>query len=125
MARVEYWVRKVPKGKVDWLVDDAPELLAGPWRPCTILPPPDWNEVLPEGTRPNQLLGFDKMTGQPHSWPLSYGMASYSATINDLKPGTYEIRARAVDLNGFAQPEPRAQRKSGKNGIQLRRVEVV
>jgi hypothetical protein len=24
-----------------------------------------------------------------------------------LKPGKYEVRGRTVDLNGFAQPEPR------------------
>jgi hypothetical protein len=34
------------------------------------------------------------------------------------------VRARTVDLNGFAQPEPRSIQKSGKNGIQVRRFEV-
>jgi hypothetical protein len=47
-------------------------------------------------------------------------MAGYAATYRDLKPGNYEVRARAVDGNGFAQPEPRSLQKSGKNGIQVR-----
>jgi hypothetical protein len=41
-----------------------------------------------------------------------------------LKPGKYEVRARTVDLNGFAQPEPRDIQKSGKNGIQVRTFEI-
>ena len=52
-------------------------------------------------------------------------MASWMATVRDLKPGKHEVRVRAVDRNGFAQPEPRSQQKSGKNAIQMRRVTVV
>ena len=33
----------------------------------------------------------------------------------ELEPGSYEFRARAVDLNGFAQPAPRPYQKSGMN----------
>jgi hypothetical protein len=29
-----------------------------------------------------------------------------------------------VDLNGFAQPEPRPLQKTGKNGLLVRRFEV-
>ncbi|MFP6897459.1 MAG: molybdopterin-dependent oxidoreductase [Roseibacillus sp.] len=123
VKRVEYWVRKV-EGDPGRLADDAPELLRGPWKPCKILPPPAWNEVLPEGVKPTDILGFDKTTGQPRSWPLRYGMASYQAEIGGLQPGNYEVRARAVDLNDFAQPEPRSQRKAGKNNIQVWSFEV-
>jgi hypothetical protein len=49
-------------------------------------------------------------------------MVGYSATIEGLKPGRYEIRARAVDLNDFAQPQPRPSAKSGRNGIQVRHM---
>ncbi len=52
-------------------------------------------------------------------------MISYSATVQGLAPGRYEARARAVDLNGFAQPEPRPAQKTGKNAIQVRRFEIV
>ncbi len=123
VKRVEYWVRKVGDNPARLAADD-PELLRGPWKPCEILPPPVWEEVLPEGVKAKEILGFDPATGQPRSWPLRYGMASYSAVIRGLKPGKYEMRARAVDLNGFAQPEPRAQRKAGRNNIQVRSVEV-
>jgi hypothetical protein len=30
-----------------------------------------------------------------------------------------------VDLNGYAQPEPRPLQKTGKNGIQVRRFEII
>lgn len=124
VQRVEYWVRKVGE-EPGRLADDDPELLRGPWSACEILPPPDWKDVLPAGVKPNDLLGFDEKTGTPRSWPLRYGMASYRATIRGLKPGKYEVRARSVDQNGFAQPEPRAQRKAGKNNIQHWAFEVV
>jgi hypothetical protein len=45
-------------------------------------------------------------------------------TLRDLRPGTYELRARAVDLNDFAQPEPRPYQKSGRNEVQVRRIVV-
>jgi hypothetical protein len=45
-------------------------------------------------------------------------------TLRDLKPGSYEFRARSVDLNGFAQPEPRPYLKSGMNGVEVRRFVV-
>lgn len=118
VKRVEYWIRKV-EGDPGRLADDDPELLAAPWKKCEILPPPKWKEVLPAGVKSNDLLGFDKATGHPNSWPLRYGMATYRAVIRGLKSGKYEVRARSVDLNDFAQPEPRAQRKAGKNNIQV------
>lgn len=121
--RVEYWIRAVGEN-VQRLADDDPELLRGPWKPCEILPPPDWGAVLPEGENPKDVLGFDRESGKPKNWPLRYGMATYVARIEGLKPGKYEVRARAVDGNGFAQPEPRSQRKSGKNMIQFRSFTV-
>jgi hypothetical protein len=36
----------------------------------------------------------------------------------------YEFRARAVDLNGHAQPEPRSSARSGKNGVQVKVLTV-
>jgi hypothetical protein len=86
---------------------------------------PDWNNVFPEGIKANKVLGFDKNTSKALSWPLRYSMCSYAATIKELKIGQYEVRARAVDLNDFAQPEPRPTQKSGRNGIQVRRFEIV
>jgi hypothetical protein len=51
-------------------------------------------------------------------------MVSYSAALHGLKPGKYEVRTRTIDLNGYAQPEPRSIQKSGKNGIQMQPFEV-
>jgi hypothetical protein len=123
LKRVEYWVRAVGD-KATPLANDDPELLRGPWQACEIQAQPDWQQVLPAGVSPKDVLGFDKSTGRPIAWPLRYSMVSYSATIRDLKPGRYEIRVRAVDQNGFAQPEPRPAQKAGKNAIQLRRIHV-
>jgi DMSO/TMAO reductase YedYZ molybdopterin-dependent catalytic subunit len=121
---VEYWLRKV-EGKVAPLADTAPELQAARWTACELDTQPKWSEILPTGIKPERLLGFDRATGLPQSWPPRYGMCSYSATIKGLRPGHYEVRARSIDLNGYAQPEPRPSQKSGKNAIQVRRIEVV
>jgi DMSO/TMAO reductase YedYZ molybdopterin-dependent catalytic subunit len=125
LKRVEYWVRRAPE-KAAVLADDDPAWETAKWEPCELdAPPADWSQVLPAGVASKDLLGFDPKTGQPLAWPLRYGMVGWSATLHDLKPGTYEVRARAVDMNDFAQPEPRSIQKTGKNGIQSRRFEVV
>jgi len=124
VERVEVWVRRV-EGKPGPLADDAPELLSAPWTPAELEPQPLWTDVLPPGVQPQQVLGFDRKSGRPAAWPPRYGMCSYTAILRDLQPGSYEVRARSVDLNGLVQPEPRPSQKSGKNGIQMRRFEVV
>jgi hypothetical protein len=124
VKRVEHWVRRVDD-KSEKLAGDAPELLRGPWLPCKLEAQPVWTRVLPSGVKPRNLLGFHKTTGKPVSWPPRYGMCSYFAIIRGLKPGQYEVRARSVDLNGFAQPQPRPALKAGRNAIQTRRFEVV
>ena len=88
-------------------------------------PPTDWRAVLPTGVTPRQILGFDAKSGQPATWPLRYSMISWSAELNGLAPGKYSVRARAVDLNGFAQPEPRPIQKAGRNSLETREFEVV
>lgn len=123
LQRVEYWVRRLEEG-ARRIEDDSEELLAAPWKPCEIVPAPDWSTVLPPGVLPKDVLGFDSETGEPSSWPLRYGMVSYNAVLRDLPPGRYELRARTVDKNGFAQPEPRSIQKSGRNAIQMRRITV-
>lgn len=95
------------------------------WLECELQDaPPDWTDVLPMGVSPRQVLGFDPQTGQPTHWPMRYSMITWSALLKDLKPGKYELRARAVDLNDFAQPEPRPIQKTGRNAIELREFEV-
>lgn len=124
VQRVEYWLRRI-EGEPQPLADDAEELLNAPWQPCELEAQPDWKSVLAKGIDPRRVLAFDAKQGAPLTWPPRYGMCSYHATIIGLKPGRYEVRARSVDMNGFAQPEPRPLQKTGKNGIQVRRFEVV
>ena len=101
---------------------DAPEH----WSEARLEPPPtDWSTVLPAGVSTRQVLGFHPQTGQPVTWPLRYSMASWSATLPALPPGKYSLRARAVDLNDFAQPEPRPNQKAGRNALEAREFEVL
>ncbi len=88
-------------------------------------PPTDWRSVLPAGVSARQILGFNPQTGQPATWPLRYSMISWSAVLKGLAPGKYSVRPRAVDLNGFAQPEPRPIQKAGRNSLDAREFEVV
>ncbi len=121
LSHVETWLR--PAGPAV-LKDEDPAWQTAVWQPAALDPQPDWASVLPAGVSPKQVLGFDRQTGRPLSWPLRYSMVGFSTTLRDLKPGRYEVRARTVDLNGFAQPEPRDLQKSGKNGIQVRTFEI-
>ncbi len=121
LKRVEYSLSR-DSAKPGTPAEDAPEK----WIECRLEEPPaDWRTVLPTGVASRQILGFDSKTGQPVTWPLRYSMVSWSATLADLAPGKYSVRVRAVDLNGFAQPEPRANLKAGRNALELREFEVV
>ena len=121
LSHVETWLRSAPAAPTSpALADDDPEWQRAVWQRAELDPPPEWNQVLPPGTHPQDIAGFDPTTGRPLSWPLRYSMVRYQATLRNLPPGSYEVRARTVDLNGYAQPEPRSLQKSGKNGIQVR-----
>jgi DMSO/TMAO reductase YedYZ molybdopterin-dependent catalytic subunit len=121
---VEYWLRP-GSGEGGTLADDDPAWRTAVWRPCEIMPPPDdWDAILPEGTTSKEVWGFDSATGKPRSWPLLFSMVAWTARLPVLKPGSYEFRVRTVDLNGFAQPEPRPYQKSGMNRIPCRNLTV-
>ncbi len=125
LKRVEYWLRP-DTGMHGTLDDDDPAWQKAKWLPCRIEPAPDdWDGVFPEGVRPKDVWGFDATTGKPKEWPMRYSIGAWSATLEGLAPGMYEFRARAVDLNGIAQPEPRPYQKSGRNAVQVRVFEVV
>ena len=124
LKRVEHWLHRVEPGANAVAQDDA-TYRAARWTPCELAaPPPDWSRVFPVGVAAKEVFGFDPKTGQPGTWPLRYSMTSWSATLRDLAPGKYEFRARAVDLNDFAQPEPRPVQKAGKNAVGVHRFEV-
>ncbi len=120
LKRVEYWLRP-DTGRHGELAEDDPAWQTASWKPCAIDPPPDdWGGSLPDGVLPRDVWGFDPQTGRPRDWPLRFSVATWSVTLKDLPPGAYEFRARTVDLNGYAQPEPRPYPKSGQNEIQCK-----
>jgi DMSO/TMAO reductase YedYZ molybdopterin-dependent catalytic subunit len=124
LRRVEYWLRP-GSGEGSPLADDDPAWRTAVWRPCEIMPPPDdWGAILPEGTSSKEVWGFYPGTGKPRSWPLPFSMVPWTARLEGLKPGSYEFRVRTVDLNGFAQPEPRPYQKSGMNRVPCRNLVV-
>jgi DMSO/TMAO reductase YedYZ molybdopterin-dependent catalytic subunit len=121
LKRVEYSLQRENSKPGARAEDDAEK-----WIECRLEDPPgDWSGVFPAGVTSRQVLGFDPRTGQPATWPLRYSMVSWSATLAGLAPGKYSVRARAVDLNGFAQPEPRPNQKAGKNALEMREFEVM
>jgi len=121
LKRVEYSLHRENSNPGAPSADDAEQ-----WIECHLEDPlADWTSVLPAGVSPRQVLGFDIKTGQPTTWPLRYSMVSWYATLNELAPGKYSVRARAVDLNGFAQPEPRPNQKTGRNALEVKEFEVV
>jgi hypothetical protein len=124
LKRVEHWLHRVEPGAKPVVQDDE-TYRAARWTPCELeAPPTDWSRVFPVGVSSKDVLGFDPKTGQPTAWPLRYSMISWSMTLRDLPPGKYEFRARAVDLNDFAQPEPRPVQKTGKNAVEVHRFKV-
>ena len=121
---VEFWVRRAT-GADGKLADDDPVWKSAVWAPCELMPPPDdWDAILPAGISPNDVWGFDRNSGKPKDWPLLFSMVPWTARMNGLAPGTHELRARTVDLNGFAQPEPRPYQKSGLNVVPVRTLVV-
>ena len=125
LQRVEYWLRP-DAGTHGKLPEDDPAWQTAKWEPCAIEPAPtDWGGRLPDGVLPKDVWGFDPMTGKPKHWPLRFSVAQWRLTLKDLKPGAYELRVRSVDLNGFAQPEPRPYLKAGRNGIPYKAIMVM
>jgi DMSO/TMAO reductase YedYZ molybdopterin-dependent catalytic subunit len=124
LRRVEYWLRP-DAGKHGILAEDDPAWKTAKWLPCRLVPPPDdWSARLPRGVRPQEVWGFDRRTGKPKQWPMRFSVAPWTVTLENLAAGAYEFRVRSLDLNGFAQPEPRPYPKSGRNEIQYRPVVV-
>jgi DMSO/TMAO reductase YedYZ molybdopterin-dependent catalytic subunit len=125
LERIEYWLQKIePEAPPIRYNDEV--YRAAEWKPCQLEPQPDdWSNHLPKSVSTSSILGFDRRTGRATSWPFRYGSASWQVAIAGLQPGIYEVRVRAVDSNGFAQPEPRPILKAGKNGVEVYRFEVV
>jgi len=117
LERVEYWLR-ADTGTHGRIEDDDPAWNTAEWKPCELEPAPtDWGGGLPGGALPKDVIGFDPATGRPREWPMRWNLAYWTVKLPALKAGAYEFRARTVDRNGFAQPEPRPYQKSGQNPI--------
>jgi DMSO/TMAO reductase YedYZ molybdopterin-dependent catalytic subunit len=124
LRRVEYWLRP-EAGNHGNLESDDPAWQSAKWEPCRVDPAPThWGGSLPKDVIPADVWGFDTATGRPREWPMRYSLARWSVTLNNLKAGAYEFRVRTVDLNGYAQPEPRTNQQSGKNDIQSKTLLV-
>ena len=124
LERVEAWVRPATGGDTK-LVPDDPAWKSAVWRPCELMQPPaDWDAMLPPKTSSREIWGFNPKDGKPKHWPLPFSTIAWSASVEGLSPGAYEFRVRTVDLNGFAQPEPRPYQKSGMNLIPCREFTV-
>ena len=123
LKRVECWLRP-DTGTHGKLADDDPAWQKAKWEKGVIEPPPtDWGGQLPDGVLPKDVWGFDG-TGKPKEWPMRFSVAPWSVTLKGLATGAYEFRVRTIDLNDFAQPEPRPYPKSGRNEIQYRPIMV-
>ena len=79
---------------------------------------------MPEGVMPKDVWGFNA-EGKPKDWPMRYSVAQWSVALKGLAAGVYEFRVRTIDLNDFAQPEPRPYPKSGRNEIPYRPIMVM
>jgi DMSO/TMAO reductase YedYZ molybdopterin-dependent catalytic subunit len=125
LKRIEYWIRP-DTGAHGRIEDDDPAWQSARWRPCAVQEAPrEWGGSLPEGVMPRDVWGFDAATGRPREWPMRYSWVLWSATLTDLAPGTYEFRARTIDQNDFAQPQPRPYLKSGRNEVPYKQITVM
>ena len=80
--------------------------------------------MFPDGVSARELLGLYSKTGEPKHWLLAYSATPWNVKLENLEREYYEHYVRSVDLNGYAQPEPRSLRRSGKNPVQCHRFKV-
>jgi DMSO/TMAO reductase YedYZ molybdopterin-dependent catalytic subunit len=114
LLRVESWLRP-DQGTHGVLDPDDPAWATAQWEPIPLpdRPASGWAAGLPGDEFPAGVAHLDPVTRQPRVWPLPYSWVPWSVRLDGLKPGAYEFRVRAVDLNGYAQPEPRPNPQSG------------
>jgi DMSO/TMAO reductase YedYZ molybdopterin-dependent catalytic subunit len=114
LKRVEYWIRP-DQGTHGELDLDDPAWEKAQWMRAVLAtqPPGNLGEGLPGAQIPEGVLFVDPTTHRPQMWPLPFSWIAWEARLEGLKPGAYEFRVRAVDLNDFAQPEPRPNPQSG------------
>jgi len=122
LSKVQWWLR--PQGAP--LPANDPYFNTAPWSDARLIAVPvSWGGGLPDGRIPPNTLGFDTSTGRPKTWPMRYSIVHWTTSIRAPKPGQYELRCRAIDGNGVAQPMPRPVGRSGMNAIELVNITVV
>jgi hypothetical protein len=114
LARVEYWLRK-DHGTHGVLDPEDPAWPGAEWKEAEIPtePPERLGEGLSGGKFPEGAFHLDPATGRPGVWPLPFSWVPWTVRLGVLEPWSYDLRVRAVDLNGFAQPEPGPNGQSG------------
>ncbi len=122
LERVEFWIRPAT-GEPAQLPDDSPAWRTARWQPCAIEPAPTSWSGLPGAVLPRDVHGFGA-NGQPRAWPPRFTYALWSITLDGLEAGRHELRVRAIDRNGIAQPEPRPSQRSGQNRIQCKIIDI-
>jgi DMSO/TMAO reductase YedYZ molybdopterin-dependent catalytic subunit len=123
LERIEYWLRPVATPKKDLPLGD-PAWKEGKWAPVILEAfPTDWKDQLPDGVLPKDVWGFNEQ-GKPKEWPLRFSLVHWRLDLEGLQPGSYELRVRSVDRNGFAQPEPRPNHQSGDNLVPCKILNV-
>ena len=126
LKRVEHWLRQ-DQGTHGVLPPDDPAWATAEWKeiPLATSAPESWAAQLPDGKLPDGVRFIDPATGRPQLWPLPFSWVPWTLRLDGLAPWSYELRARAVDLNGFAQPEPRPNNQSGIADVPCRTITVM
>ena len=117
VSQVQAWLH--PQGKP--LPDGDPHFQKAPWKDMTLLPAPkEWGgglaAVNPAARPP--VHGFDVKTGRPATWPQAYSLVHWAGLLPGVPAGKYDLRCRAVNNRGVAQPLPRPFAKSGRCNIE-------
>lgn len=103
-------------------VDD-PYRLKLPWQDAAVIPPPaDFAAKIPGG--PKGVFGLEPKTGAPLTWPIPGFIGYWGAVIRGLRPGKYQLYARAINQNGDAQPLPRPFDVSGPTRLPSAAIEI-
>ena len=119
VSKVQAWLH--PKDKP--LPKGDPYFQKAPWQDMKLLPPPmdfggGWpKDAIGPGVSP-PVHGFDPKTGRPTSWPQAYSLVHWAGLLPGVAAGRYELRCRAINNRGVAQPLPRPFRKSGASDIE-------
>jgi len=119
LAKVQYWVRRTDEP----LPEGDRYFARAPWQDAAVVPF-DGEAIRGFTSAPLHLAQFDPATRQPRTWPLRHTLCRWTSAPLRLKPGSYELRCRTIDLTGNAQPMPRPFAKSGRNAIQSVKLEV-